>query len=743
MVAAVDSKTLSGFYRLRPAERIERLLEAGVLDRDEAATLAGGGYVLARSAADRMIENVIGVFGLPFALVTGVVVDGRETIVPFVVEEPSIVAAASAAAKLAARHGGFTTDVEQMLAIGQIELRGIADIGRARAALEAGSERLIAAANDVHPNMVRRGGGVRRIDVRTTPDSDRLVLHLVVDTCDAMGANLINSQCEAISAAAAELAGGAAGLRILSNYCDEALVTATMRVPAAALATRQRAGDEVRDAIIAANHFAATDTYRAVTHNKGVMNGVDPIAIATGNDWRAIEAGAHAFAARSGQYRGLTDWVADADGQLVGRLTLPLKVGTVGGTLAANPGARFGLAITGIERAVDLARVMVAVGLGQNFSALRALATDGIQRGHMRLHARSVVASIGVPADKADAVTAALVASGEIKAWKARDIYRVMRAEAEAHGRGESAAGKIIVAGEHAVVHGFRAVAVPIPDALTVRIESASDAVSIKIPAWQVSRALQREQGGLDAIVFTLLERLGLADATLTAHVDARYPPGIGLGGSASLAVALLRALNTHYQLGLDDAALNAHAYAAESLAHGRASGIDNTLAVYSRPLMYQRSGDTPVIDWVAPSVPLDLVVAVASSVQPTRRMVDKVARLDAALPAHSQAIMREIDAVVAAAATAMADGRIDELGRLMNINQGLLNALGVSTAELESLCEIARDCGAAGAKLTGGGGGGAIIALCDADALAAVRRQFEQRSIRHYVVRVPRSSTS
>ncbi|MEO0577331.1 MAG: hydroxymethylglutaryl-CoA reductase, degradative, partial [Pseudomonadota bacterium] len=674
---------------------------------------------------------------LPLGLVTGVVVDERHYVVPFVVEEPSIVAAASAAAKLAARHGGFRTGADDLLAIGQIELRGVRDRDAARRHLAEADRAIRDAVDAVHPNMVRRGGGVRRVDVRDGADVSRLVVHLVVDTCDAMGANLINSQCEAVAPLLAELANAEAGLRILSNYCDEALVSATMRVPAAALATRAMSGEEVRDAIVSANQFAATDAYRAVTHNKGVMNGIDPIALATGNDWRAIEAAAHAYAARNGSYRSLTEWRVSDDGDLEGRLELPMKVGTVGGTLAANPGARFGLAVLGIERAEELARVMVAVGLGQNFSALRALATHGIQRGHMRLHARSVVASIGVPAEQADAVTAALVASGEIKAWKAKELFRAIRAETSANGRGEAAAGKIIVAGEHAVVHGHRAVAVPIPDALSVRIEPASEQVRILIPAWQVRRELRREQGGLDAVVYTLLDRLGLTDVAIDVHVDARYPPGIGLGGSASLAVGLIRALNTHFRLELDDAAVNEHAYAAECLAHGRASGIDNTLAVYGRPLVYRRDLGAAGIEWLDPARDFELLVAVAASVQPTRRMVEQVAALHEALPVPTTGLMREIDTIAAASADALRAGKLAELGRLMNLNQGLLNALGVSTAELEMLCQIARDHGAWGAKLTGGGGGGAIIAVCDPDAQAAVRRQFEQRSIQHFAVPV------
>ncbi len=738
MNTLTDSSMLQGFYRLRPAERIERLIDAGVLSREDAATLAGGGYLLTRAAANRMIENVIGVFGLPLGLVTNVRVDGEDYLVPFVVEEPSIVAAASAAAKLAGRHGGFRTEAGALLAIGQIELRGIDDTDRAAAAIAAAEAEIRAAADAVHPNMVRRGGGMRRVDVRPTSDPDRLIVHLCVDTCDAMGANLINSQCEAVAPLLAQLAGAEPGLKILSNYCDDALITATMQVPAAALATRERPGEAVRDAIVAANHFAATDTYRAVTHNKGVMNGIDPIALATGNDWRAIEAGAHAHAARSGHYRALTDWQVNAAGDLVGSLTLPMKVGTVGGTLAANPGARLGLALLGVDNAPTLARIMVAVGLGQNFSALRALATDGIQRGHMRLHARSVVASIGVPAEQADAMTAALVASGEIKAWKARELYAALRAESAAGSAGETAAGKIIIAGEHAVVHGYRAVAVPLPDALSVAIEQGGDGVAVRIPAWQVQRTLDSDQGGLDAVVFTLLERLGLADEALTAHVDARYPPGIGLGGSASLAVGLIRALNQSYALGLTDEVINEHAFAAESLAHGRASGIDNTLAVYNRPLVYQRTDDVPTFAALEPGCDLNLVIAVATSVQPTRRMVEQVAALSTAAPTHTRALMRDIDALAAGCVDAISAGDLPLLGQLMNLNQGILNALGVSTAELEALVQIARDHGALGAKLTGGGGGGAIIALCDGDAEGAVRRQFEQRSIRHFVVRIP-----
>ncbi|MEM7279604.1 MAG: hydroxymethylglutaryl-CoA reductase, degradative, partial [Pseudomonadota bacterium] len=414
--------TLRGLYKLSPSQRIDRMREAGIIGADEARTLRSGGYTLGLSLADKMIENVVGVFGLPIGLVSNLRVNGKDYLVPMVVEEPSIVAAASAAAGLALRAGGFKATASESLLAGQIELNKIEDIDATIATLNRNKSELLDRANAVHPNMLRRGGGAKDIEIRRTPDNDRLVLHLLVDTCDAMGANLVNSQCEALAPWLEDISGAKTGLKILSNLADRSLVSATVILPCTSLARGELSGAEVRDAIVAADYFARTDRYRAVTHNKGILNGIDPIAIATGNDWRAISAGAHAFAARDGDYRGLTQWSVTENGDLRGELTLPLKTATVGASIAANPGAKFCLALTGVQSARELSQVMAAVGLAQNFAAIRALATTGIQSGHMKLHARSVVAAEGITGHLAPVVLKQLIASGEIKGWKAREL---------------------------------------------------------------------------------------------------------------------------------------------------------------------------------------------------------------------------------------------------------------------------------------------------------------------------------
>jgi hydroxymethylglutaryl-CoA reductase len=383
----VNDSQISGLYRLDIGRRIDRLAERGLLSPADAAALREGRHVLLPPQADKVIENVIGVFGLPFAIAPNFIVNGIDRLAPMVVEEPSIVAGLSFAAALARRSGGFHAHCDESLLAGQVHLTDVADA---------------------------RGGGVRDIEVRrlSLPGGDTaLAVHLLVDTRDAMGANLVNTICEAVAPRIAEICGGKVAMRILSNLADRSIVTARVSYATAQLAVDDLDGETVRDAIVMASDIAAADPYRAATHNKGIMNGIDAVAIATGNDWRAIEAGAHAYASIDGNYRPLARWRVGDDGELVGEIRIPLKLGIVGGTVAANPAAALGLRIAGVNSATELAELMASVGLAQNFAALRALATSGIQKGHMRLHARSVVAAAGVRGDRFDEVVERLVDS--------------------------------------------------------------------------------------------------------------------------------------------------------------------------------------------------------------------------------------------------------------------------------------------------------------------------------------------
>ncbi|MDH3756799.1 MAG: hydroxymethylglutaryl-CoA reductase, degradative, partial [Gammaproteobacteria bacterium] len=395
----MNDSQISGLYRLDIGRRIDRLAERGLLSPADAAALREGRHVLLPPQADKVIENVIGVFGLPFAIAPNFIVNGIDRLAPMVVEEPSIVAGLSFAAALARRGGGFHAHCDESLLAGQVHLTDVADAGSAEERIKAAADELLRAANAVHPRLGERGGGVRDIEVRrlSLPGGDTaLAVHLLVDTRDAMGANLVNTICEAVAPRIAEICGGKVAMRILSNLADRSIVTARVSYATAQLAVDDLDGETVRDAIVMASDIAAADPYRAATHNKGIMNGIDAVAIATGNDWRAIEAGAHAYASIDGNYRPLARWRVGDDGELVGEIRIPLKLGIVGGTVAANPAAALGLRIAGVNSATELAELMASVGLAQNFAALRALATSGIQKGHMRLHARSVVAAAGV-----------------------------------------------------------------------------------------------------------------------------------------------------------------------------------------------------------------------------------------------------------------------------------------------------------------------------------------------------------
>ena len=379
-----DGSRLPGFYKLSLDERREVLRHRADLTEQDLQTLEDGG--LDTVAADRIVENAVGIYALPLGLGLNFRVNGRDVLVPMAVEEPSVIAAASNAARMVRQGGGFIAEADAPVMTAQIEIVEVADTEASVARLEAAADELLALAHATLPRLSERGGGAREIEVRAHPR--RVVVHVHVDCRNAMGANMVNTVAEALAARVAELAGGRSGLRILTNLCDRRCVRVRARVPAAALGSAAVDGATVRDGIVAASRFAEDDPYRAATHNKGIMNGVDAVVMATGNDWRSVEAGAHAFAAVTGRYRPLATWRAE-EGDLVGELEMPMALGTVGGTLHAHAGARLALKLLGTTDASTLGMIVASAGLASNLAALRALATEGIQRGHMNLHRRS------------------------------------------------------------------------------------------------------------------------------------------------------------------------------------------------------------------------------------------------------------------------------------------------------------------------------------------------------------------
>ena len=396
----------------------------------------------------------------------------------------------------------------------------------------------------------------------------------------------------------------------------------------------------------------------------------------------------------------------------MGEIRVPLKVGTVGGTLAANPAAALGLRIAGAQSAVELAQLMAAVGLAQNFAALRALATSGIQKGHMRLHARSLMAATGIKRDQFDEAVEQLVATGEISETRAREV--AARFEAEQRQDDEpmgAAAGKVILLGEHAVVYGKHALALPIPGAVTAAVKEA-DGLSLEVPDWGLRRSVSRDAGGIDAAVYRILDSLGVSGEGFAIRVRSELPRGMGLGSSAAFAVAIVRAFDRLLGLSLDDERVNEIAFECEKLAHGNPSGVDNTLATFARPMLFCRQGAFDVEELELATKP-PIVIACGHQPGVTHEQVAGVrARYEARQQTYD-AIFDQIDALSVAGARALKAGDYVELGQLMNVCQGLLNALGVSTPELEQMVDVARKAGASGAKLTGAGGGGSIVAVC------------------------------
>ncbi len=421
--APVNSR-LKSLRNLAPSDRLDILAQAVGLDDAHRMALAGHD-VLPMSLTNGMIENVIGKFELPMGIASNFTINGTDYLIPMVVEEPSIIAAASYMAKIARTTGGFHTSSDRPVMRAQIQVLGLHDAHKARHRLLAAESELLDMCNARDKVLVSLGGGCIGIEVHvfeTTAVGPMAVLHILVDVRDAMGANAVNSMAETIAPRVAEIAGGHTRLRILSNLADRRLARAHVTLTTEALSTETMDGANVIEGMIEAYALAQVDPYRAATHNKGIMNGIDPVVVATGNDWRAIEAGAHAWAARSGHYTSLTTWERGQDGTLTGTIEMPMALGLVGGATKTHPAAQAALQVLGVKTAQELAEVTVAVGLAQNMAALRALATEGIQKGHMALHARNIAIVAGATSAQIEIIAKRLVADGNVSVDAAKEM---------------------------------------------------------------------------------------------------------------------------------------------------------------------------------------------------------------------------------------------------------------------------------------------------------------------------------
>ena len=409
---------LSGFYKLPVADRVRLLKEFAGLTDEETSLLQKPG-ALGFDVANRMVENLVGVMPVPLGVAMNFLVNGKDLVVPMAIEEPSVIAAASNAAKMSRLKGGFNATSTDPVMIGQVQIVGVQDAHRARFELLAHKAEILKHANEQDPVLVSLGGGARDLEVRIIDTflGNMVIAELFVDCRDAMGANAVNTMVEAVAPMVEQISGGRVYLRIISNLAVKRLARAKATFTKEALG-----GEDVVDGIVRAYAFAVADPYRCATHNKGIMNGVSAVVLATGNDTRAIEAGAHAYAARLGHYTSLSTWEKDANGDLVGTLEMPMAVGIVGGATASNPVAKLGVKILGVRTARELAEVIVSVGLAQNLAALRALAAEGIQRGHMSLHARNIAINAGATGDLIDKVSQQMVAERKIRVDRAKEL---------------------------------------------------------------------------------------------------------------------------------------------------------------------------------------------------------------------------------------------------------------------------------------------------------------------------------
>lgn len=415
----MKTSSYSGFFKLSAEERLNEVAEFGGLTEEEKEVIASADS-LDMDKADHMIENVIGRFALPMGVAINFLINGRDVVIPMVCEEPSVVAACSNAAKMARPSGGFSASSSGNVMIAQIQILNVPTPFAAKSMILEKKEEIIKICNEKDPVLVNFGGGVKDVEVRVidTMAGPMVIVHLLVDTLDAMGANAVNTMAEAVAPYIEEITGGSVELRILSNLADHRLVRVR-----ATWKKEDIGGEEVVNKMLNAYAFAKADPYRAATHNKGIMNGIVPVVIATGNDTRAIESGAHSYAARSGRYTSLTTWEKDENGDLVGSIEMPMAVGLVGGATKIHPAAQAAVKILGIDTAAELGQIIAAAGLANNMAAMKALATEGIQRGHMSLHARNLANTAGAKGEVLEAIVKQMVAEKKVRLEYAQELF--------------------------------------------------------------------------------------------------------------------------------------------------------------------------------------------------------------------------------------------------------------------------------------------------------------------------------
>jgi hydroxymethylglutaryl-CoA reductase len=735
------SSRIPGFYRLPVERRLAYLQRTFNFSDNEIAELREGRSLHVEHAVN-MVENAIGVHGIPLGLALNFLVDDREFIVPMAIEEASIIAAASKAALMIRKDGGFTTEIDEPIMIGQIQVLDLDDPIAAEKAIHSEKAKIIDGSNLANPRMVKRGGGVRDVETRIIDAGanigQMLIVHLLIDVREAMGANMINYACEAAGPLIEKITGGRVNLRILSNLADHRIARASFSISFENLKTNEMSGSEVAQRMVEAGQFAVVDPYRATTHNKGIFNGIGAAALALGQDWRALEAGGHAYAARTGQYSSLTKYWIEND-RLHGHIELPMQIGVVGGASNSHPGVRMLRAISGAVTSDEMAGLFASVGLAQNFAACLALCTVGIQQGHMALHARSVAISVGVPTGLVEEVASEMIRRGEVKVAVAEKIFREMQMRNLETVQNETlpisgfAPGKVILFGEHATVYNYPGITASIDIGLTVQVKRDIDGPRFLNPKFK--QAFDVPESDQDIRLFSkavdeALELYGLQREPIAIGIESELVPGMGLGSSAAFSAALCSALRS-YRDGEGELNLSSEmmddVQRLEKIFHGHPSGMD-AATVLSDGVIWFRKGPPREI------IPIQLrrsITGIVCIVEPGARTIDMVELVKHNRekdPERIDTILDSIGQLTSDAGIALGIGDIPEVGKLMFRNHKLLTQLGVSTPKLNEAVEYMLDCGVLGAKLTGSGGGGTVIALVRPEDQAKLLEEFGER---------------